>query len=306
MAGAPKDPQIESPIKSLLERRFIELPPIDRKREIALLKRPKKGSATYRRIIQERGWRPLIVCDNEGCYWSGRTVIDRDNKLSFELSEAAVRELTLMLQDGEFGEEVKRACLDARRWWVIADALDPPDDELIRLYGCRYFVGIRLPGRSDEAVNGIGEVRFESRPFDPSRIPAAYRAPTITNSEEVAEQQERAARGHHAVLVSLHSHLVRQGWVDIQEMPGAIDLHAMSPAGHRTLFEAKTITIDNESEQCRAGLAQLLEYRFFLGSPDDHLCLVVDRRPTESRIRLLKHLRIELMTALDGRVTVIE
>jgi hypothetical protein len=57
-----------------------------------------------------------------------------------------------------------------------------------------------------------------------------------------------------------------------------VDLWAKTPDGsRRVIFEGKGLSASNEIGQCRAALAQLLEYQFFYGRDDDRLCLVVDR-----------------------------
>jgi hypothetical protein len=43
--------------------------------------------------------------------------------------------------------------------------------------------------------------------------------------------------------------------------PAAIDLPGSRPDGTRVIFEAKTIADGNETAQCRAAVAQLLEYQ---------------------------------------------
>jgi hypothetical protein len=50
----------------------------------------------------------------------------------------------------------------------------------------------------------------------------------------------------------------------------------------------------------RAGLAQLLEYRFLWGDPDDLLCLVTNKQIQPQRVRLLRALGIEWIRA-DAR-----
>ena len=54
-------------------------------------------------------------------------------------------------------------------------------------------------------------------------------------------------------------------------MPNAIDLEARRPDGVRVIFEAKTISDDNELSQTRSGFARLHEYRFEHRDPSNEL-----------------------------------
>jgi hypothetical protein len=50
-------------------------------------------------------------------------------------------------------------------------------------------------------------------------------------------------------------------WTHAMNDPAAIDLPGSRPDGTRVIFEAKTIADGNETAQCRAAVAQLLEYQ---------------------------------------------
>jgi hypothetical protein len=58
------------------------------------------------------------------------------------------------------------------------------------------------------------------------------------------------------------------------------------------LFEIKSMRPKSERDAVRNGLAQLLEYRMFLGSTKDELCLVTNRPIATRRLRLLNSLGI--------------
>jgi hypothetical protein len=73
--------------------------------------------------------------------------------------------------------------------------------------------------------------------------------------EEILASQEQANQDHHQLLVVLNDHLTRSGWSDIEEIPAAIDLRGPSPDDAKVIFEAKTLTADNEPSQCRAAVA---------------------------------------------------
>lgn len=136
------------------------------------------------------------------------------------------------------------------------------------------------------------------RPFDPDAAPAERRSDRgAVGRDEAEDLREKAAQGHHALLVRLFGALHERGWTDIEEIPLAIDLRGRAPDTRIVIFEAKTITADNETGQCRSGLAQLLEYRQDYGSPDDALCLVVDRTLSERRSDILDRLGIAAVVA---------
>jgi hypothetical protein len=75
-----------------------------------------------------------------------------------------------------------------------------------------------------------------------------------------AAHQEKANREHHRVVACLCQLLDGAGWRNVEEIPSAVDLWGMPPEGGRVVFEVKTLSESNEIHQCRAALAQLLEY----------------------------------------------
>jgi len=126
------------------------------------------------------------------------------------------------------------------------------------------------------------------RPFDPDAPPRDRRPGDVALSrDELETRTEKVTQGHHELLARGHAYLQTTGWTQLAEIPLAIDLQGISPAGLPVIFEAKTITGTNEVRQCRAGLAQLLEYRQEHGNPDDTLCLLVDGDISERRADLL-------------------
>ena len=74
----------------------------------------------------------------------------------------------------------------------------------------------------------------------------------------------------------------------------------MTPSGDRVIFEAKTVRSGSEGPRIRSAIAQLFEYRFFDGQPDDHLCLVCDRPIGARRARLLEGLGIAVLYREDA------
>lgn len=136
------------------------------------------------------------------------------------------------------------------------------------------------------------------RSFDPERRPTPPQAGDATaDPEETAARREKAQRGHHEILVSLHEQLEAAGWTNIEEIPAAIDLRATSPTGARAIFEAKTISASNEIEQARSALAQLLEYRQEYGQPEDPICVVVNAELSERRVDILSRLGVGVLVA---------
>ena len=142
------------------------------------------------------------------------------------------------------------------------------------------------------------------RPFDPDARPRDKPPGEVALSrDELEARREKATQGHHELLARAHAYLRVTGWTGLAEIPLAIDLQGISPLGLPVIFEAKTITDTNEIRQCRAGLAQLLEYRQDYGNPNDTLCLLVDGDISERRADLLDRLGIGLVVVyVDGCV----
>jgi hypothetical protein len=143
--------------------------------------------------------------------------------------------------------------------------------------------------------------------FDPDKKPGRRRvAKALASPEETAQLNEQANRGHRKLLAQLSKRLSDEGWSDVQEMPGAVDLRGTNRR-KRVLFEAKTITRKNEIHQIRLGLAQLLEYRFKHGVKGDALCLVTDYPISSGRANFMASLGVAVMwphkTDYMGNVT---
>jgi hypothetical protein len=164
------------------------------------------------------------------------------------------------------------------------------------------------PAKNATQANGRHRSSFQARPFDPERSPAARRqsAPGDPESQKVASEQ--ADKAHQRTLRTFGLWLRENGWGDLKEIDGAIDLLAKLPTvsdgQQRALFEIKSIKPTTERTRVRSGLAQLLEYRLFLGSNDDRLCLVSDRPISERRLRLLDSLSIGHVYVEGGEVSI--
>jgi len=63
----------------------------------------------------------------------------------------------------------------------------------------------------------------------------------------------------------------------------------------------KGLSETNEIGQCGAALSQLLEYRFFYGTDEDRLCLVVDRPITDRRRAILESVGVGVVLVSDSR-----
>src|SRR4051794_21539182 len=140
---------------------------------------------------------------------------------------------------------------------------------------------------------------MKSRTTSPAPAEAAA---SVLDPGELLGLREKARQGHHAVLARLHQGLTATGWRDLEEIPAAIDLRGTSPAAMRAIFEAETISDSNETSQCRAALAQLLEYRLDYGHPDDRVCVVVDAAPSPRRLEVLDRLGVAVVQADDHRL----
>jgi hypothetical protein len=169
---------------------------------------------------------------------------------------------------------------------------------------------VKLPdiSRADPSLPTTGHRHpsFYPRPFDPDRTPAERRKSTPADPESQRVLSEQADKAHQETLRMFGLWLEAEDWDDLEEVDGAIDLQAKRPRGlpgpRQTLFEIKSIRPGTERTRVRSGLAQLLEYRVFLGRKTDHLCLISDRPISERRLRVLDSLSIGHAYLDDGIV----
>lgn len=118
--------------------------------------------------------------------------------------------------------------------------------------------------------------------------------------EEIAALQEKANTIHFETLRSLAVILAKNGWRAVEEIPSAVDLQATMPdREERVIFEVKSLSDCNDGHQCRAALAQLLEYRFLYGDAADHVCAVFSRPIADRRLAFLEAVGIAVMTIDD-------
>jgi hypothetical protein len=143
---------------------------------------------------------------------------------------------------------------------------------------------VNAPIRSPRPFSGVEPSEY--------RLSKGYR-PT---QEEIMALQEKANRNHFHTLSRLVAALNKASWKHIEEIPAAIDLQATKPDGSgRVIFEVKSLSESNEANQCRAALAQLLEYRFLYGQDADQLCAVFDRPIADRRLAFLEALGIAVV-----------
>ena len=125
--------------------------------------------------------------------------------------------------------------------------------------------------------------------------------------EEIAALQEKANNEHRSTLDRLAALLSGAGWTEVEEIPAAVDLWATDPVRRpRVIFEVKTLSGSNEVHQCRAALAQLLEYRFFFGKETDRLCIVLTHPIADRRRALLEQMGVAIVViAANGEPTAV-
>lgn len=165
----------------------------------------------------------------------------------------------------------------------------------VYLFRLRFERGSGASLEANDDARRSDEIGRRPRPFreQPPEPPQPARDPP--DPEAVAAKAEQANGKHHALVQTLNEILLANGWDEVEEIPGAIDLWARRPDGGRTIFEAKTLTAINELSQTRSGFAQLHEYRLEYGAPDDELCLVVDRPLALRRQKLLDSLSVAVL-----------
>jgi hypothetical protein len=86
------------------------------------MKRPSRDHPRCREIIESQGWVPHVLRDASGMYWDALTTKGAGGQLGV-LPESFRAQMIAMIIDGDFGEEVKHACVDDLRYWKIRDDL---------------------------------------------------------------------------------------------------------------------------------------------------------------------------------------
>jgi hypothetical protein len=186
-------------------------------------------------------------------------------------------------------------CLD--KW--LARSLD--ENEIERNVWKFRLGFVTAPPQSVPDLRPPSNLIRRARPFS-AVAPAEYQLTRKIRAtyEEIAALQEKANQSHFHILRSLAAVLTRGAWTGVQEIPAAVDLQATKADGSvRVIFEVKSLSGLNEAQQCRAALAQLLEYRFLYGDDTDQLCAVFNSPIADRRLAFLQALGIAVVV-LDG------
>lgn len=191
--------------------------------------------------------------------------------------------------------------------WPARGTGDDGNERTIHRFRLRFSSdsSARVPVERPQAHRSAAPPQRRPRAFDPNLSLEPFESTgQRTSPEEKLALQEKRAKAHRAILVALHASLVKSGWLEIEEIPAAIDLRGRHPTGHRVIFEAKSIE-GNEVAQCRSALGQLLEYRFFYGTPDDRLCLVVDQAISDARVRFMESMGVGVLLTSEADLTLV-
>ena len=238
-----------------------------------------------------------------GDYWDGEDLIytgrgQRGNQERVgpnrDVGENSAR--LLVFEAGDVSRQLEflgsARCVD--EWVATAPDREHRERQVFR-FRLR-FDGVRT-GVKEEPRARTSAPERRPRPFDPSRSPRDAHAKGWRRSpDEILALQEKARKGHHALLVALATWLEHCGWTNVEEIEGAVDLWANRPDSRdRVIFEAKTVRRKVEVKRVRAAVAQLLEYRYFYGRPGDTLCVAVDRPLSDVRCRLLDSLGVAVL-----------
>jgi hypothetical protein len=244
-----------------------------------------------------------------GDYWEGPHLIytgrgqDGDQVFGGPNRDVAENRRTLWLF--EHREKYQRRFLGRARctsyWWAIAPDKNSIDRRILK-FRLELSDGAQIPSSSTTSARDLARrsrLRLSPnrapRPFDATKPPTAPSPGTSSvTPEEIAQLTEKANAAHHRLLVELKRRLEADGWSDIEEIPGAVDLWARR-GNMRVLFEAKTIAVGAELTQTRAALSQLLEYRFFYGAQNDSLCLVTNVPLSDRRLRFLNGIGVDVL-----------
>jgi hypothetical protein len=247
-----------------------------------------------------------------GDYWSGDHLIYTgrgqvgDQKLEAANLDVAQnrRQLHVFEHVGKYQRRFLGAAQCTNHWRVRAPDRDGSERTVLQFclsFNSAVELPRAAPPRQADANGGrVPSYERRPRPFDEAALPTvpALREHTA-DPGAVSQLMEKAIAGHHQLLVALKLLLVGEGWIDIEEIPSAVDLWARK-GGVRVIFEAKTISRGQELHQARAALAQLLEYRFFHGRPEDRLCLVSDEAVSQTRLRFLNSMGVSVMYYGEG------
>lgn len=200
----------------------------------------------------------------------------------------------------------------AEYWETMAPDRSGRDRRIYR-FRLRLSRPVRRPSRARRRGGTSGQrgqrpsASFHSRDFDPNRPAPSRRPGQVRDPEQQRVLAEQANQGHQDTLRTFGLWLEANGWRDLKEVDGATGLMGRRRdrgRARRVLFEIKTVTRASERSRVRSGLAQLLEYKYFLGEDADLLCLVTNRPIGDRRLQLLNSLGIGHASVEGGDVRV--
>lgn len=271
------------------------------------------GTAGGMPVLKEQGVVLLITHPSGGKtfdygdYWEGPDLIyagrgkKGDQKLEGANRYVAENTHTLLAFEQDAPRHLRYigspTCTE--HWWATADGEDGLPRRILRFR--LHFAGEQRAVPSSVAQTEIPHHRTP-RPFQDREVTPFRDGGEKTSPEETLALQEKATSGHQQILRTLAAFLEQAGWTEIAEIPSSVDLWARRPGDRRrVIFEAKTISKENETHQVRIALAQLMEYRFFDGDLEDELCIVTDAPLSDRRIRFLDAIGIaSAWTTGDG------
>ena len=168
----------------------------------------------------------------------------------------------------------------------------------------RYRLEFEKGGRKRAAVRSrAGATRGKQqaaahrrrRPFDPTREPASYSVPVQgallqRDGRAAGESDTRPPRAARSAPYRAQAARFLQDRGD----PRRSRPPRGRSRGRDRHLEAKVLTDANELGRTRAALAQLLEYQYFYGKPDNALCLITTRPIADRRLRFLESQQVSV------------
>lgn len=124
------------------------------------------------------------------------------------------------------------------------------------------------------------EPMLQASPVIAGPAPGNVERPRLVRSEYERLKTERANAEHARVVAALMDYLEVLGWQTEAEVDWIDVLGTRGDA--EAICEVKSITVDNETDQVRAGVAQLFEYRWRTSRPSALLWLVLSDCPSQA------------------------
>lgn len=111
--------------------------------------------------------------------------------------------------------------------WPARGIGDDGNERTIYRFRLRFSSDLGAPAPIEKTREQRPTTPPQRRPraFDPNTSLAPFESSgQRTSPEERLALQEKGAKAHRAILVDLHSGLLRGGWLEVEEIPAAIDL----------------------------------------------------------------------------------